>query len=514
MEIADLMATATTSRPSFSPWHKWRIGFNVVLVILVVFSVVVMVNYLSQTYFLRWQLSTRTKIQLSPLTVNLVESLTNQVKVTIFYDTAEDPFYSTVADLLKQYARRSSRISVQTVDYIRDPGAAQKVKTEYNLGTVTDKNIIIFSNEKGPQAAGQEQRKVMIVPGDKLNHYAFEIDPTAKERTFKHKATEFLGEQLFTGALLAITGPPFKAYFLQGHGEPDIDDGSELGFMKLKAVLGQNCISAESLLLADTNAVPADCNLLVVAGATLPMLEGQLQKIDQYLSQGGRLLALFSTMSLERATGREKTGLDKVLANWGVAVGNTIIEDPPHSPSGADKDMLVGNFDLKQPIVTPLVKERTYLYLIRPRAIGRLQSATPAADAPHVEEIALSGPDSFAMSNPARKQAFPLMVAVEKGAIKNVITERGSTRIVVAGDSTFLGNVCIDSAANRDFAGYAVNWLLDRTQLLQGVGPRPIEAYQIRMTAGQMQSVELILLAALPGAALFLGGLVWLCRRK
>ena len=31
----------------------------------------------------------------------------------------------------------------------------------------------------------------------------------------------------------------------------------------------------------------------------------------------------------------------------------------------------------------------------------------------------------------------------------------------------------IDAAANRDFAGYAVNWLLDRTVLLEGIGPRP-----------------------------------------
>ena len=44
------------------------------------------------------------------------------------------------------------------------------------------------------------------------------------------------------------------------------------------------------------------------------------------------------------------------------------------------------------------------------------------------------------------------MVAVEKGAIKDVITERGSTRMVVVGDSLFLANHQIDSAANRDFA--------------------------------------------------------------
>ena len=112
------------------------------------------------------------------------------------------------------------------------------------------------------------------------------------------------------------------------------------------------------------------------------------------------------------------------------------------------------------------------------------------------------------------KPPFPLMVAVEKGAIKDVITERGSTRMVVVGDSLFLGNLQIDSAANRDFAAAAVNWLLERTQLLAGVGPRPITQYKIVMTQAQLHQAQWVLLGGLPGCVLVLGGLVWLRRRR
>ena len=59
------------------------------------------------------------------------------------------------------------------------------------------------------------------------------------------------------------------------------------------------------------------------------------------------------------------------------------------------------------------------------------------------------------------------MVAVEKGAIKDVITERGSTRMVVVGDSLFLGNHQIDSAANRDFAALR-RQLAARTHAIAG----------------------------------------------
>jgi len=68
--------------------------------------------------------------------------------------------------------------------------------------------------------------------------------------------------------------------------------------------------------------------------------------------------------------------------------------------------------------------------------------------------------------------------------------------------------------ANRDFVGYAVNWLLDRTQLLEELGPRPITEYRLVMTKSQLQTAQWILLAGMPGAVLLFGGLVWLRRRK
>ena len=78
----------------------------------------------------------------------MLRSLTNQVKVTLYYDTEDDEsLYSTVADLLGEYRLVNPRITVQTVDYMRDPGPAQKVKAKYNLSAPTDKNLVIFDCE-------------------------------------------------------------------------------------------------------------------------------------------------------------------------------------------------------------------------------------------------------------------------------------------------------------------------------------------------------------------------------
>ena len=107
------------------------------------------------------------------------------------------------------------------------------------------------------------------------------------------------------------------------------------------------------------------------------------------------------------------------------------------------------------------------------------------------------------------------MVAVEgNSANKGAANAAGNMRMVVIGDSMFLNNKYIEAEANRDFAGYAVNWLLDRPPLLQGIGPRPVVQYRVMMTKPQLRNVRWLLIGALPATALALGGLVWLRRRK
>jgi ABC-type uncharacterized transport system involved in gliding motility auxiliary subunit len=173
--------------------------------------------------------------------------------------------------------------------------------------------------------------------------------------------------------------------------------------------------------------------------------------------------------------------------------------------------MVVTAFNPKHPLVNPLLGSG--LYLTMPRAISKMKAAAPAADAPRVDELAFTGPHAVASSSRS-PQPFSLMVAVEQGPIQGVLTERGATRIVVAGDSFFLANAWIESAGNRDFAGYAINWLLNRAQLLQGIGPRPLTEFKIVMSNSQLQRAQWVLLVLLPGGVLMLGGMVWLRRRK
>jgi hypothetical protein len=484
--------------PSFSPGRRWKIGFDTVVRTALVLAVVVMINYLGGLFSQRFYLSSQTRTEISSRTVDVLRSLTNQVSVTLYYDTGED-LYPTILSLLNAYHAINPNVSIRTVDYVRNPGEAEKIKAQYKLNSPTDKDLIIFDSLSG--------RLPKIIPGDALAKYTLEQVPNEKEHEFRKKPVAFLGEMMFTSALLALeNSKPFKAYFLQGHGEPSLADSDESSYLKFAAVLGQNYIQVEPLALLGDSAIPDDCNLLIIAGPRTMLSNPELQKIEQYLSQGGRLFLLLNYASIQHPT-----GLEDILRHWGVNVGNDVVQDPENTISSG-QDVIVYNFS-QHPVVNPLT--RLALRLIWPRPVSRIDWQNPPADAPKVDELAFSGPASELLNQRGLPpHSYPLMAAVEQNEVKGLATTHGGCRIVVVGDSLFLDNQLISNAANSDFVSYAANWLLDRPTLLKGIGPRPVVEFRLVMTRQQQHQIRWLLLGALPSSVLMLGGLVWLRRRK
>ena len=484
-------------QPSFSARRRWTIALDVALRTVLVLAVVVMVNYLGSKFYGRFYLSSQTRVALSTRSLHVVQSMTNLVQVTVYYDTRDDGnFYPTIIALLNEYRSANPNISVKVVDYLRDAGEAQKIKAQYKLNSSKDKDLVIFD------CAG----RVKMINGDALTQIKLEQVPNAAQREFRRKPVAFNGEMMFTTMLLAVVNPrPLQAYFLQGHGEPSLEGTGETDYQKFSSVLAESYIATAPLLLAGSAAVPEDCNLLVIAGPRTEFSESELQKIDQYLAQGGRLFLLLNYFSI-----KHPTGLEPILARWGVNVLPDAVREPKNTHSG--QDVIAYEFS-PHPVAGPLVQ--LALELVLPRPVSRVDWKTPPANAPRVDELAFSSPQSSLMvDSTTPPQRYPLMVAVEQKTLPGVANTRGTTRMIVTGDSFFLDNQMMEACANRDFVGYAANWLLDRTLLLEGIGPRPVTEFRLTMTRAQLEKVRWLLLGALPGGVLILGWLVWLVRRK
>jgi len=493
------------SNPSFSRLRRWSISLNVALSTLAVLALVAMVNYLAARHFARFAVAGHDRTDFSAITRRTLDSITNVVKVIVYFNR-DEPLYDSVWSLLKEYNFGNPRIQVEKVDYIRDRGTAERVKAKYNLGQA-DKNLVIFDGNAGHHTVYEGELSDL------------DIKPLVTGQSREVHRTHFKGELLFTSALQIVTTlRPLKAYFLQGDGEhrPESDEKT-LGYSTFTELLKENNIRDDTLNLRGSGDVPADCNLLVIAGPTIPFVDEELEKIQRYLKQGGRLFVLFRYLSLQRPL-----GLEKMLEQWGVAVGRNVVIDSQNTAKTGN-DVIVSKFS-NHPLTKPLLDN--YLDLIVPRSVGKLEGGGTPSDAPRVEVLAWAtngrvmnnstpGPTpEFRASPDDFVGEVPLMVAVEKGMIRGVSADRGSTRIVVAGDSIFLSNGVIENVAHRDFATYAVNWLLARNELLVGLAPRPIKEYKLMMSQSQRLTVSWILLGGMPGSVLFMGVLVWFRRRK
>lgn len=462
---------------------------------MLVLAVVAMANYLGFIFPRNVYLSPQTRVQLSPRTLGLLKTLTNHVDVTVYY-RKDDKLYPDILALLNEYRRFDPRMTIRAVDYRSEPGTASQIKDKYNLMT-SEKNVVIFDYHG----------KFKVAPGESLAQY--DAVGKTKDNKYEFAPVAFNGEKLFTSMLLAVTRTnAFKAYFLQGDDEPSLVDTGDNGYSTFANYLREDFVDIEPLTLFGDNNIPTDTDLLIIAGgAHTKFTDVELAKIDHYLQQGGRLFVLFNYKSSE-----QPTGLEDVLSQWGVLVAPDNVRDPANAANNDDTAMHVRNF-AQHPVVNALVGQS--VIMVMPRPVGRMNVTDSPTDPSTVTELASSSDQSVLMyRRGVAPRSFPLMVAVEQNSTKGIAPANGGTRIVVVGDSWCLENGIISFAANGDFAGYAVNWLLDRPTLLTGIGQQPVAAWRLTMTHTQMRNVRWILIAALPGAVLAFGWLVWLRRRK
>lgn len=504
------MSNESHHSPSFSSGRKIAIGLNVILSVVALLALVIMVNYLAARHVVRFEWSGQNPNQLSALTLQMLNKMTNQVKVTVFFDKQE-ALYSSVSALLNEYQLACPRLVVDYVDYLRNPGSAQLVMERYKLsfpGEDYYKNMVIFDSGGRVKIVYEKEMSDMDLSGP-LSGASREI-----------KRSNFKGELLFTSAIVSVTDTRrFKAYFLEGHREsnPQSDDG--FGYSKFAQMLQHNNVQVDSVAIANQD-VPADCNLLVIAAPQHRFDEAELARLGKYLDQGGRMFVCLNNLG--------RTGLEKMLSEWGVKVGDNLVYDVPNSPRGTENalnpDLIVTNYVSSQHVINkPLLRSR--LRLVLPRSVEHEAGIKQEPDAPKVEELFACGKEGIAVTDIRNGVAYPdmfgdrrgavsLAVAVEKGGVQGLGADTGASRLVVVGDSIFLTNQLIDNLANRDFAVLAVNWLLDRSHLMGGIGPRPIKEFHLVMSQAQLMSVRWLLLAALPGGVMILGAAVWWQRRK
>ena len=474
-------------------------NINSIAAVLLAFVLAQMIGFVALRNPLRANVSGRTYYELSDKTLSLLEGLENEVKVTVFFQKEHD-LYEDIDNLLEEYQYHSRNISVEWVDPARDLARVEKYASEYGL---TEAQVIVFDIE------GHNK----IIKQNELAEYVQEQNRKQPTRS------AFKGEQVFSSAIYGlIQGERPVVRFLVGHGEHRVSDFDQSGFSNIGVAVLNDNLDVKELMLSGENQIPEDTAALVIAGPDKKMSTVEIEMIEDYLSRGGRVLMLLDAL--------KETGLEPMLRRWGVALRDDIVVDPENTLRGSD--VHVRRFNA-HPISMEM---ETSAQFILPRSVMALaeEEGASAEDRPSIAPLFFTSERSWSETqveeSPAKFDAgtadlrgddperpLSLGVAVELGARREALdVQIKPSRMVVFGDSDFASNIGM-VGGNQDLFMSALNWLLDREELM-AIAPKPVEEVRLSLSRKDIRRFFWINVTGVPLIAMVIGLFVWARRRK
>jgi len=486
------METPVLQTPFSGRLRRALLRANLLAVIALAIAIFGMINYLSIRHYARVHWSRSAFARMSAATGRLLDNVAADVRVVALLRPTHAAYRGTAA-LLQEYADRSPSVSVEFVDPDRDPARTEALVRQYDLAGA---ECVVFD------VGGRHQ----AVPAADLVEYGYPTDAD------ENPARAFRGEPLFGSALYALTQATRPGVcFLQGHGERSPDDfDRRTGYSRIAARLRNLNVDGERLDFGETKAVPNRCALMVVAGPTREFAPFEIALLRDYLDRKGRLLLLLDA--------RAKTGLEPLLQDWGILLGDDVVLDDARTLGG--RELHVSAY-APHAITAPLQDLASVFFL--PRSV-RIRPSEGGADKPAVVPLATSSATGWAEFDPDDPSAHfdpqvdvpgpvPVAVAGERGPVPGGHVQILPTRLVVVGDSDFASNGGL-MGANADLFLNAANWLLDRGELLSARPAAAFEEFRLVMNARQLRQLFWIAAIALPGLVAGAGlAMAWRRRR-
>jgi len=444
-----------------------RYGINTVVASIIFIVILLLLNAMAYRAHRRFDLSTERVFSLSPQSAQVVQGLTQDLRLEAFVEGGANP---EIEDLLRNYREASGKVTFRMVDPDREPELTERYGIKaYNT--------------------------VRMQYGEATNQVT---QPT---------------EENLTNAIIKITRTGARTVcVIEGHGEPDLEDRENpRGYALLKQALQNETYEVKPVLLATVDAVPKDCSVVVVAGPTRPFLAQELPLLDAYLKGGGRMLFLLAPEKAEEFVA--------FLKPYGVTVGEDVVVDRVvrlFQGPALGLAPLVETYDAEHEI-TKALKGRTLFPMTR--------SVTAAEGTPGVKatEIVKTSGSSWAETDLTalfqnqqstldptdRKGPVPIAVAAELD-LKQLGGTGTDARIAVFGSSEFTNNQNFEGGTffNQDLLLNTIGWLVGQSDLVS-IRPRALRASRVSFTESEGNLIFYLSVLVLPEILLLAGLFVW-----
>jgi hypothetical protein len=481
---------------------RWLRTLNLVLQALLFLTLFGGLNYVAKNHAWRYDLTRTRKFSLSPETLSYIQNL--QSPVHIIMTLSPDSDNPEVRGLINEYVYATE---------------------ERTAGRITKEMLDVYQNRRRAEELGIDQADILVLLSDDKRRVV-----TVNELySLKNKQRDsFHGEQVLTAAILDVSSPGRqKICFLVGHAELRLADADpHRGLSAARDQLKLRNFDVDEVDLTVTRKIPSDASLLIIVAPQSKYSRAEQELLRQYLgANAGRLI-----MFLAPGASAISLGLDDLLLDWGVLVQDDVICDIGPENVAENGDLLIRSY-AQHPITKTLIDYGAHLNFGVARSVipdpgrslgGGLHAVALAATSPTAwgERSFRAGvlpkydPGIDTRPLPGMEPADRLgvIVASERLGVRDNLpfSVRGG-KLVVFGTGDLIANARIDQGNLAIFLN-AVNWTVDRDRQLS-IPPRPVERFQLMLSAADFSRLRYTLLLGLPGCALLLGLLVYWTRR-
>ncbi|MEO2043988.1 MAG: GldG family protein, partial [Nitrospinaceae bacterium] len=260
-------------------------GANTLFLTCIFLGILIFANMLAFRHKHRFDFTEGGYFTLAPQTKKFIAELPRDVKLTAFFQT-ESPEKIAFANLIAGYLEETGNIKLQYVDPDKNPSITKQ------YGVTTYGTIVLESGDKETKVQNTSEENI-------------------------------------TNALLKVTRDEQKViYFLEGHGENNINSTENEGYSSAKQKLEQDGFLVKPLLLLQSGKIPSNASVLVIPGPKKPLQEEEKEAIENYLNSGGSIFMLIDPKSA--------SGMETFLKNWGIELGDDMVIDPMSKLFGGD----------------------------------------------------------------------------------------------------------------------------------------------------------------------------------
>ncbi len=482
---------------------RWIRFINLILQALLFLSLFGGLNYIALNHAWRFDLTENRRHSLSAETRAYLGELERdvQIYVTINTDGADDEL---------EQARRNITALLREYTYY----------TRNSTHRIEVRQLDIYQNRRDAEALGLDQPNQVVLVTDR-HRRVLALGDFYTTRDLQLEG--FHGEATVTAALLDVTkAEKNKIYFLTGHDEMRPDDvDNRRGLSQLRDELRRRNFEVAGLDLTLTRKIPDDASLVIVASPQKPLRPFEELILRDYLTtRAGRLILM-----LEPGVAH---GLENLALDWGVIIYDNVIFDPDPRSTTESNDFRLWRF-LPDPVsgITDSFVNGSGLPLIVTFArVVSDDGGRSLDEGLRVKKLVATSKDAWGEASYRLRNVLPAYTPEQdlKGELGVVVISerlkpdtlplsvRGG-RLAVFGTGDLVTNARIVSIGNLRFFIDTVNWAVDRENRLN-IPVRPIERFQLTLSAEELTRLRLGLLLGLPGLVAVIGLIVYWTRRN